>query len=116
MADETVELRKQIDDPTQTWRKVGRLKQLNEINDGIIKRELTSTEYQDYRRLVQADAQIREAQIWIKTGDKMAQVDVGLGLSDGSFVEVISGLSEGDEVVTGIGGGSAGGFNGQRPG
>lgn len=116
MADETVELRKQIDDPTQTWRKVGRLKQLNEINDGIIKRELTSTEYQDYRRLVQADAQIREAQIWIKTGDKMAQVDVGLGLSDGSFVEVISGLSEGDEVVTGIGGGGAGGFNGQRPG
>lgn len=115
MADQTVELRKQIADPTQTWRKVSYLKELKEINDSIIKKELSSTEYQDYRRLMQADAQVRDAQIWVKTGDKMRQVDVGLGLSDGSFVEVISGLSEGDQVVTGIGG-AGGNPMGRRPG
>ena len=114
MLDQTVEVRKQIDDPTQTWRKVSRLKELKDINDGIIKKELTSPEYQEYRRLVQADAQIRDAQIWLKTGDKMRQVNVGLGLSDGSFVEVISGLSEGDEVVTGIAGAGGAPTGGRR--
>lgn len=105
MAGETEKLRELINDPTQTWRKVSRLKQLRETYDGIIKKELSSTEYQDYRRLLQADAQIRDAQLWVKDGDKMKQVDVGLGLSDGSFVEVMSGLKEGDAVVTGIGSG-----------
>jgi len=103
LASETEKLREQINDPTQTWRKVSRMKQLRETYDGIIKKELSSTEYQDYRRLLQADAQIRDAVLWIKDGNKMRQVEVGLGLSDGSFVEVISGLSEGDAVVTGIG-------------
>jgi len=84
--------------------KVSRLKQLRETYDGIIKKEMSSTEYQDYRRLLQADAQIRDAELWVKDGEKMRQVTVGLGLSDGSFVEVISGLNEGDAVVTSIGG------------
>ena len=104
MASETEKLREQIADPTQTWRKVSRLKQLRETYDGIIKKEMSSTEYQDYRRLLQADAQIRDAELWVKDGEKMRQVTVGLGLSDGSFVEVISGLDEGDAVVTSIGG------------
>lgn len=103
MASQTEKLREQINDPTQTWQKVGRLKQLRAIYDGIIKKELSSTEYQDYRRLLQADAQIRDAVLWVKDGNKMRQVKVGLGLSDGSFVEVISGLSEGEEIVTSIG-------------
>jgi len=90
MASETEKLREQIADPTQTWRKVSRLKQLRETYDGIIKKEMSSTEYQDYRRLLQADAQIRDAELWVKDGEKMRQVTVGLGLSDGSFVEVIS--------------------------
>ena len=119
MARETEKLREQIEDPTQTWRKVSRMKQLRETYDSIIKKELTSTEYQDYRRLLQADAQIRDAELWMKTGDKMKQVTVGLGLSDGSFVEVISGLSEGDSIVTGIGTGGGRGRRGPprgRPG
>jgi HlyD family secretion protein len=117
MANETVTLREQIADPTQGWRRVSRLKQLRETYDDIVKKELSSTEYQEYRRLVQADAQIRDAQLWVKDGDKMRQVDVGLGLSDGSFVEVVSGLNEGDAVVTGIGsGGRRGRPGGGRPG
>jgi HlyD family secretion protein len=108
MADDTVALREQINDPTQTWRKVARMKQLRETFDDIIKKDLSSTEYQDYRRILQAGAQTRDAQIWIKDGEKMRQVDVGLGLSDGSFVEVLSGLSEDDQVITSIGSGSSG--------
>ncbi|GGX70138.1 hypothetical protein GCM10011309_20250 [Litorimonas cladophorae] len=108
MADDTVALREQINDPTQTWRKVARMKQLRETYDDIIKKDLSSTEYQEYRRLLQAGAQTRDAQIWVKSGDKMRQVDVGLGLSDGSFVEVISGLEEGDQVITSIGSGGGG--------
>jgi len=119
MESQTVKLREQIADPTQTWRKVARLKQLRETFDAIIKNDLSSTEYQDYRRLLQADAQTRDVQLWVKSGDKMKQVDVGLGLSDGSFVEVISGLSEGDRVMTSIGAGGARGRRGPprgRPG
>lgn len=107
MKSETEALREQIADPTQTWRRVGRQKQLRETFDGIIKNELTTPEYQKYRQIVQAGAQVRDAQIWVKAGDKMRQRDVGLGLSDGSFVEVVSGLAQGDRVVTGIGSGSA---------
>ena len=115
MESDTEKLREQINDPTQTWRRVTRLKQLNEIYEGIIKKELSSKEYQDYRRLLQADSQIRDVQLWVKEGDKMKQVEVGLGLSDGSFVEVISGLSEGDAIVTGIGS-SGGGKRGAETG
>lgn len=107
MASDTEKLREQINDPTQTWRKVSRMKQLRETYDGIIKKELSSTEYQDYRRLLQANAQTRDAQLWVKSGEKMKQVDVGLGLSDGSYVEVLSGLSENDAVITSIGSGGA---------
>lgn len=117
MKRDTEELREQIADPTQTWRRIGRQKLLRETFDGIIKAELTTPEYQQYRQIVQAGAQVRDAQIWVQAGDKMRQRDVGLGLSDGSFVEVVSGLSEGDEVVIGIGGGSARrGPPGRRPG
>ncbi len=37
--------------------------------------------------------------VWIKTGDTIRPVPVKLGSNDGESAEVISGLSEGDEVV-----------------
>ena len=37
--------------------------------------------------------------VWIKTGDTIRSVPVKLGSNDGESAEVISGLSEGDEVV-----------------
>ena len=112
MERQTEKLREQINDPTQTWRRVARLKQLRETYDGIIKTDLSSKEYQEYRRLLQADAQTRDVQLWIKSGNKMRQQDVGLGLSDGSFVEIISGLSEDDEVVISIGSSDSSGRKG----
>ena len=103
MENDTEELRAQIADPTQTWRRSRRQKELREIFAEIIKSELTTPQYQSYRQILQASSNVRDAQIWVKDGDKMVQRTVGLGLSDGSFIEVISGLAEGDEVVTSIG-------------
>ncbi len=102
MGEETKEIRKQISDPTQTWRRLPRMKSLRDMIDGIIKDELHSKEYQDYRQQVQADAQIRDAEIWVKVGEKMQKKTVGLGLSDGSFTEVISGVEDGEAVIIGI--------------
>lgn len=116
MDKDTVSLREQIADPTQNWRRIGRIKQLREIFDGIIKNSLTTPEYQSYRRLVQSESNVRDAVVWIKDGEKMRSRDVGLGLSDGSFIEVISGLNEGDAVITSIGNAGGGGRPGGRPG
>jgi len=117
LENDTEELREQIADPAQTWRRSRRQKELRDIFAEIIKSELTPPQYQSYRQIVQASSNVRDAQIWVKDGDKMVQRMVGLGLSDGSFIEVISGLSEGDSVVTSIG--TAGGRRGPprgRPG
>lgn len=120
MSRDTESLRAQIADPTQTWRRSRRQKELLDIFAEIIKSELTPPDYQKYRQIIQANAQVRDAQIWVKDGDKMTQKTVGLGLSDGSFIEVISGLSEGDAVVTSIGSGGGQrqrrGPPGRRPG
>lgn len=115
MAADTVDLRAQIADPTQQWQRNRRISQLREAFDAIIKTSLTTPEYQSYRRILEADASVRDAVVWIKDGEKMRSRDVGLGLSDGSYTEVISGLSDGDVVITGLGGGGGGGRGG-RPG
>jgi HlyD family secretion protein len=104
MSKETKELRKQIADPTQNWRRVARMKSLRDITERIIKDDLNSKEYQNYRLQVQAAAKIRDAEIWVKDGEKMHKITVGLGLSDGSFTEVINGIEKGEAVITGISG------------
>ena len=102
MAEETKELRKQIADPTQNWRRLGRMKTLRDIIDSIVKDELSSKEYQSYRQQVQAAAKIRDAEIWVKVGEKMLKKTVSLGLSDGSFTEVFNGVDDKDSVIIGI--------------
>jgi len=115
MENDTEELRAQIADPTQTWRRSRRQKELRDIFAEIIKSELTPPQYQSYRQIIQASSNVRDAQIWVKDGDKMVQRMVGLGLSDGSFIEVLSGLSEGDDVVTSIGTAGGRGARGGPP-
>lgn len=100
---ETEDVRERIADPTQIWRRVSNQKTLRDIVNKIIKDELNSVEYQAYRQAVQADAKTRDAELWVKDGEKMRKVTVGLGLSDGSFTEVLEGLSEKDVIVTAIG-------------
>lgn len=95
-------LREKIADPTQNWRRVSHLKALRDLTNDIVKDALNSTEYQDYQQKVQAEAKIRDAEIWVKDGEKMRLETVSLGLSDGSYTEVVSGIDEGDEVITSI--------------
>ena len=65
---------------------------------------------------MQAEKNIRLGELWVMSGaDKMKKVPVKFGLSDSAFVELVSGLSEGDKVVTGIGGGRQGGRPGGPP-
>jgi len=44
----------------------------------------------------------RKAQIWILENNIPKQVNIQVGESDGTFIEVLSGLEEGTEVITGI--------------
>ena len=44
--------------------------------------------------------------LWVKNGDVISPVLVQLGLFDGTFIEVSGNIKQGDEVVTGTGGGA----------
>ncbi len=99
---QTADLRKDIKDPDKSWDRISNIKKLQVQTNAVIRSELTSQQYQDYRRAVQEESQLRFAQIWLKDGDKMRPVTAGLGLSDGSYVEVVSGLKDNDEVIIGI--------------
>ncbi|HAF28544.1 MAG TPA: efflux RND transporter periplasmic adaptor subunit [Bacteroidales bacterium] len=41
-----------------------------------------------------------ETMVWVKTGDFIRPKRIKIGLSDGSNIEVLEGLSEGEEVIT----------------
>ena len=45
--------------------------------------------------------------IWVKKGEELFPKKVKTGLSDGNFTEISGDIKEGDEVVTGLGGGTA---------
>ncbi len=114
----TEKVRDIINDPTQPWMHARMRTQLAELMDSQVKGFLNADERQAYAALVASERTIRPVDLWVANGDTMAQRTVRLGLSDGSFIEVVDGLSEGDRVVTGISesapqGGSLGGG---RPG
>ena len=70
-----------------------------------------------YNSLLAAENAVRTANLWVKQEDgKMARRPVKLGLNDGTSVEIISGLQEGDAVVMGIGAPRRGARGGRRPG
>lgn len=113
----TEAIRADLANPEEGFRRTANLKKLIEQSRVVIERELSPTELQSYRQLVQEASTIRNVDLWVAArGGKMAKRTVGLGVSDGAFVEVISGLSEGDKVVLGVGGqGQGGGQRGGRP-
>jgi hypothetical protein len=91
---------------------------MNEMIDARLQTFLSATERQAYTAQVGLERTIRPVDLWLATADgKMVKKTVKLGLSDGSFVEVVDGLSDADKVVNSIGSGGVGGRpGGGRPG
>lgn len=109
-----------INDPTRSFMHTPMRIQLGEIVTNQVRQFLGPEEQSRYTAQVTLERTIRPVDVWIATQDnKMEQRTIKLGLSDGAFVEVVSGLEPGERVVTGIrasGGGQPGGRPGGRPG
>ena len=114
----TESIRGDLANPEEGFRRTPNLKKLSEQSRVVIESELSPTELQAYRQLEQEASTIRSVDLWIANAEgKMVKRTVGLGVSDGAFVEVLSGLAEGDKVVIGVGGPQqAGRPGGGRPG
>lgn len=95
-----------INDPEKSFMHTPMKVQLADLTTNILRSQLSPADFSEYNALLQAEKNIRLGELWVLSGaDKMKKVPVKFGLSDSAFVELVSGLSEGDEVVTGIGGG-----------
>jgi len=93
-----------INDPTKSFMHTPMKIQLSDLTNNILKNQLTPDEYSNYNNLLQSEKNIRLGELWVLSSEnKMKKVPVKFGLADSAFVELISGLSEGDQVVTGIG-------------
>ncbi len=116
----TQKVRDVINDPSQPWMHARMRTQLAELVESKIRTFLDADERRAYAAKVSEERTIRPVDLWVANGDgTMSQRTVRLGLSDGSFVEVVSGLEQNDRVVIGVresGGGSGGGRPGGRPG
>ncbi len=105
-----------INDPEKSFMHTPMKVQLADLTTNILRSQLSPAEFSEYNGLLQAEKNIRLGELWVMSGaDKMKKVPVKFGLSDSAFVELVSGLSEGDKVVTGIGGGRSGGRPGGPP-
>ncbi|MCF6274431.1 MAG: efflux RND transporter periplasmic adaptor subunit [Robiginitomaculum sp.] len=113
---DTKQIRADIEDPVKSFRRTPNLKRLAAMTQTVLKDTLSTTEYQTYQQIKQSQSQTREADIWLLTNDKIRKTTVSLGLSDGSFVEVLSGVTEGEQVVTGFSGAPPKGARGKRRG
>lgn len=99
----TKQMRETINDPTRSFMHTPMRIAMNELIDNQLKSYLSASERQAYTSQVALERTIRPVKLWVGTGDgKMVQKTVRLGLSDGSFVQVVDGLSEQDQVVTGV--------------
>ena len=109
-----------INDPERTFMHTPTRISLAELTENILSTQLSPENYSAYRALMAAERNIREASLWVQTSNgKMQQKPVRLGLSDGAFIEVVSGLEPGEQVVTGIresGSGARAGGPPRRPG
>lgn len=106
-----------INDPEKSFMHTPMKIQLSDLTTNILRSQLSPAEFSEYNALLSSEKNIRLGELWVLSGEgKMKKVPVKFGLSDSAFVELISGLSEGDKVVTGIGGGGRpGGRRGGPP-
>ncbi len=99
----TQSLREQINGPKKAFGNENIKTRFNEMMDDLVKAELSADEQAKYAAQISLERKIRPVQLWVAAGNgKMARKTIKLGLSDGSFVEVVSGLADGEQVVIGI--------------
>lgn len=109
-----------INDPTKSFQRTGELQQLAGVINLVLSNNLDARTMQAYNTVLAQENAVRSTNLWVRQEDgKMTARPVKLGLSDGTFVEIISGLEDGDNVVISIGagrGGPAAGGGRGRPG
>ncbi|MEO9969777.1 MAG: efflux RND transporter periplasmic adaptor subunit [Hyphomonadaceae bacterium] len=100
----SAKVRETINDPTKVFQRTRSLQQLVNLTNLILSNNLDQREMQEYNALLAQENAVRSTNLWVRRPDgKMEVRPVKLGVSDGSFVEIIAGLEDGDRVVTGIG-------------
>ncbi len=73
--------------------------QMSSIRDRVLSQHLTSDQQRELAMLLTAAG--HRANIWIKNQDNQPEaLAIRIGISDDRFTEIVSGLTEGDEVVT----------------
>ncbi len=99
----TQTLRDKITGPKKAFGNENIKPRFNEMMDDLVKDILSAEEQAKYAAQISLERKIRPVQLWVASGDgKMTRKIIKLGLSDGSFVEVVSGLSDDEQVVIGI--------------
>jgi HlyD family secretion protein len=94
-----------INDPEKSFMHTPMKIQLSDLTTNILRSQLSPAEFSDYNALLSSEKNFRLGELWVMSGpNKMKKVPVKFGLSDSAFVELVSGLSENDKVVTGISG------------
>ena len=73
--------------------------QMSSVRDRVLSLHLNSDQQRELAMLLAAAG--RRATIWIKGNDGQPEAQaIRIGISDDRFTEIVSGLGEGDEVVT----------------
>ena len=90
-----------LQDPTQILEHQNSKINIHETIDNILKNILDEAELIEFLSLYAEYNQSRDVELWLLTDSQLIERKiVKLGASDGSFVEVISGLTEDDAVIT----------------
>jgi HlyD family secretion protein len=69
----------------------------------VFRQYLTEDQFRQYQQYMRIQSEARRGQVWITPdGIKIEPRQIRMGISDDSFTEILSGVEEGDEVVTRI--------------
>ena len=97
------QMREQLQSPGAQFNRSGLRDRMTAAINNVLKRHLTADEFKTYEKVRTGSTSARHAAFWrMNKHDELEKVDVTLGLSDGSYVELIRGAKEGDEFVVRI--------------
>ncbi|MCF6292893.1 MAG: efflux RND transporter periplasmic adaptor subunit [Robiginitomaculum sp.] len=96
---EITEIRQSMGDMAQ-FRRSQMRELINARINRILKKQLTADEFKTYKNNQQARSTVRRITVYKENSDGTLQTaSLVIGLSDGSFTEIVRGASEGDEFV-----------------